>query len=345
LLWWTKKIPVNTPLLTQATNPADPTSGALGSPNTAIVLGGQSYDPGTRYGGRFTLGGWLDSEANIGLEANYLFISPESTTQTVGSPGTPGSPVFAFPFFNVVTGAEGRGILATPNTDSLRLSNQLQGGELNVVGRLLRTPNLSLSGLFGFRYINLQENLGFAETFGSPANFTGSLQDSFRATNNFYGGQLGLRGEFRWGNFFVEGTGKVALGCVQQVVDVNGSSSEAFPGRGAGFVYTNAPGGFFAEPTNIGHHSQNAFCVVPEVDLKLGCNITRDIQAFVGYSFLYLSDVARPGTTIDHNVNLSQSPTFSGVPTTLVGPAAPTFSFSRSDFWAQGINLGLQFKF
>jgi hypothetical protein len=347
LLWWFKNAPVNTPLVTQATNPADPNSGKIGFADTRILLGDQTYDLGMRYGGRFTLGGWLDSDATIGLEANYLFIAPKSTTQAVGSNGAPGSPVLNFPFFDVNSGKEEAFGLATPTGMNLRILNELQGGELNALGKLIRTDSLNVSGLIGFRYVNFREDLDFAQGFGVPTGFNGSLQDSFHATNNFYGGQLGLRAEYRLGNFFIEATGKVALGSMQQSVNVSGSSTESDPGAGALHNYTNAPGGFYALPTNFGNHTQSVFGVVPEGQFKAGYNITRNIQAYVGYNFLYLNDVARPGASIDHAVNLTQVPSNfgTGFPNTLTGPAAPTFSFNRSDFWAQGVTFGVQFKF
>src|SRR5262249_53845899 len=55
LLWWTKKVPVSTPLWTEATNPATvfipAGSGSLASPDTTVLLGGQGYTLGQRYGG------------------------------------------------------------------------------------------------------------------------------------------------------------------------------------------------------------------------------------------------------------------------------------------------------
>ena len=349
LLWWTKNAPVNTPLVTQATNPADPTSGQIGSANTKILMGDRSYDLNQRDGGRFTIGGWLDSDATIGLEANYLFIAPRSTTQTTGSNGAPGSPVLTFPFFDVNTGKESTFGLATPTGINLHILNDLQGGELNALIKLIRTDNLSVNGLIGFRYVNFRENLDFAQSFGlpGPGAFNGMLQDRFHANNNFYGGQLGLRAEYRLGNFFVEATGKVALGSMQQTVNVSGSSTVNTPGGAAINNFTNAPGGFYALPTNIGNHTQSVFGVVPEGQLKAGYNITRNIQAYVGYNFLYLNNVVRPGTVIDHANNLTQAPSNfgTGFPNTLTGPAAPNFSFNRSDFWAQGVSFGVQFKF
>jgi hypothetical protein len=351
LLWWTKRVPVNTPLFTQATNPADPTSGQIGSANTAILLGDRSYDLNTRYGGQFTLGAWFDSANTIGLEGAYLFIAPRSTTSQFSSNGSPSSPVLGSPFFNAFTGKEGFITLTGPGfagSGALTVSNQLQSGELNLVGRLYQGQDVRITGLIGFRYVGFNENLAFSSNIqGLPSIAPGSVyseSDHFQASNNFYGGNLGLRGEYQIGGLSLNATAKCALGAMNQNVNVFGSAIDIDPGAPRAFNFA-LPTGIFALPTNIGNHSQTAFAVVPEVNFNLGYDITRNIRATVGYSFLYLSDVVRPGTVIDHSLNPTQSFSVASFGNSLVGPPAPTFSFSRSDFWAQGINFGLEFKF
>jgi hypothetical protein len=65
---------------------------------------------------------------------------------------------------------------------------------------------------------------------------------------------------------------------------------------------------------------------------------------FAGYTFLYLSNTMRAGDLIDRNVNLTQTPTPTGA-SNLIGPARPAFPNKDSDFWAQGVNFGLQFSY
>ena len=50
----------------------------------------------------------------------------------------------------------------------------------------------------------------------------------------------------------------------------------------------------------------------------------------------------RPGNQIDRNLNLTQGALGNGA---LTGVALPAPLFNRSDFWAQGINLGFEFRF
>ena len=78
--------------------------------------------------------------------------------------------------------------------------------------------------------------------------------------------------------------------------------------------------------------------------MTLGYNITPRVKATFGYTFLYWSNVARPGNQIDRNINPVNIPT-SGAQG--LGPAGgpPTFNFQQSGYWAQGLNFGLEFRF
>src|SRR5207249_4991076 len=92
-------------------------------------------------------------------------------------------------------------------------------------------------------------------------------QERFECENRFWGPQIGARGEYSFGRFFVNGSAKVALGVTQQIVEVNGFS---FLIRSPGAAVETLPGGFFSSPTNIGRHLNNEFSVIPEVGVNLG---------------------------------------------------------------------------
>jgi hypothetical protein len=104
-------------------------------------------------------------------------------------------------------------------------------------------------------------------------------------------------------------------------------------------------GGFLALPTNIGHFSRDRFSFVPRVGVNFGYQVTQNLRAFVGYTFLYWTDVIRPGEQIDRVLNLSQNPTFGHPGAALFGPARPEVLFKETDFWAQGINFCIEFRF
>jgi hypothetical protein len=59
-----------------------------------------------------------------------------------------------------------------------------------------------------------------------------------------------------------------------------------------------------------------------------------------------VNKVARPGNQIDRVINPTGRPAITGEPPApLTGPARPAFKFNNSDFWAQGLNVGLSFSF
>ena len=66
-------------------------------------------------------------------------------------------------------------------------------------------------------------------------------------------------------------------------------------------------------------------------------------RLFAGYDFLYWNQVVRPGSQIDRNVNLTQSTLLGNG--ALTGSASPNPLFSRTDFWAQGMTFGFEFRF
>jgi hypothetical protein len=352
LLWWTKGDPNSTALVTTAPPGACLCMlGALGNPGTQVLIGGQSIDPEERSGGRFTLGHWFDPCQCCGVEASYFFLGNRSVSQSVSS-GAAGSPVVAVPFFNTAFGFEDAYLVASPGvfagSATLSVSSQLQGAECNGVCNLFRTGAFRVYGLGGFRYLNLVEDLTFATASRdlTDAGFINTL-DEFDTRNNFYGGQLGLRSEFTRGRFVIETTAKVALGDMNEVVKINGSSfsnlTMASLGAPTIVAARSAPGGLFAQPSNIGNYQRNTFCVVPEGDITFGWQLTRRARVTAGYSFLYMSNVVRPGDQINRNLNLTQNVVQGSG--TLVGPAQPSFAFHGTDYWAQGISFGLQLRF
>jgi hypothetical protein len=56
---------------------------------------------------------------------------------------------------------------------------------------------------------------------------------------------------------------------------------------------------------------------------------------------MYISEVLRPGDQIDRSIN----PRFLATPSPAGAPFQPVFQFKTSDFWAQGIDVGLECRF
>jgi hypothetical protein len=166
--------------------------------------------------------------------------------------------------------------------------------------------------------------------------------DRFSARNDFYGGQLGLRAGFENDWWFVNATGKLALGGTRQSVSVDGATmTNAYGGNGTVVIY---PGGYFAQSTNIGWRGRTEFAVVPQIDLNVGARLTPWANVFAGYTFLYASSVARPGEQIDRVINPTQAVAING-PDDFSGAHRPAPIVDSTDFWIQGLNVGLELRY
>ena len=381
LLWWTKgsQFP---PLVTTGVPGATPLPGVLGQPGTTVLFGGSDVDKGVRVGGRFTGGFWLDNCQTIGVEASYFFLASRSAHFDDTANGALGSAMIARPFFDVISGIQNAQLVAFPGIASGEIHvstfSRLQGAELNALCVPCCTPccepcadqacpagdtakhnthgttcggcNYWVSLLGGFRYLQLDEGLSIDEITrvnpalpaGSPL-FGGStiaMADQFDTHNSFYGAQVGAKAEICWGRLFVDVQGKVALGVTHEVVDIQGATAITSP---AGTTVVT-PAGFLASGSNSGHFTRDRFAVVPEVGINVGYQITKNVRAFVGYNFLYWSSVVRPGDQVDVGLSGTQIPTDTRF-NPQAGPARPAVAFRDTDFWAQGVSFGLEFRY
>jgi hypothetical protein len=347
LVWWVDDGPLPRHLIS---------NGPLGDCGcSGSILGNSELDFSAFSGLRLTAGHWFDCQDIFGIEVSGFLLEQRSASFGVLSNGTMGAPQIGLPFFNTQTGVQDFAAFATPCCLAGRLdvsgSSQLWGAEVNLVGNLCRDCKHEVSLLGGFRYADLQEHLTIGgsstPTMGGSVFFGGqsfpepaitSTLDSFRARNQFYGGQFGLRTEFCFGNIFVDCTGKLALGDSHETVDVGGVSTLMSGPFGPTRIL---PGGLFAVPSNSGSASADAFAVIPEVEVHVGYHLTHNVTVTIGYNFLYWSDVVRPGDQVNRNVNPSQVPTFAEFGKN-TGCACPQLMGVRStDFWAQGLTFGV----
>jgi hypothetical protein len=331
------------------------TAGALGQPGTRVLLGGSGINFPAFSGARLTLGCWTGDDQRLGFEAVGFLLGRQTERFTAGSDAT-GSPPLYFPIFSGIAGAERAIPIADPlrgfsGTVSVDSSLQLGGLEGNVACTLYRFANWEVAVLAGYRYAELKESLHIQNTTRDLVfDNTMILNDSFHTDNRFYGGQIGGRMTLQEGWFSLDVVGKLALGTARQVVTIRGDITQTGPNPLVPPGLGTVPGGLYAQPTNIGEFNGNPvsvpFVIMPSLEVKLGYQVTEYFRLFAGYDYLYWSRVFRPGNLIDHAVNLSQNAVLdpSGVGT-LVGPAVPAPQFNRSAFWAQGLSLGLDFRF
>ena len=102
--------------------------------------------------------------------------------------------------------------------------------------------------------------------------------------------------------------------------------------------------GLFAQASNIGQVNQTIFAIAPELQFKMGFAVSEHFRPYIGYSCLWLTNAIRPGNQIDRNVNPTQQPVLVP-PGALVGDASPLPSFRPSDFWAHGVQVGMEFRY
>lgn len=336
LLWWFKG---------NATPPLVST-GNLDQPGTKVLLGGEDLDTNPNPGLRLTSSYAFTDR--WGVETSVFYLPTRTTRGAVGSSGQLGSTDLFVPVIDATTGVESTENLSAAGFFAGRaryeLSNSLLGAELNGTLRLAAGGAWRVDALGGFRYLRLRESFTF---FTDSPNIPPQPADVYRttdrfdATNNFFGGQLGVRARGDWGRWFASAVVKVALGVMRQTVDIEGTLlTNDLNNFGTPVAY--AGGGYFATPTNIGQRTRDVFAVVPEAGLNVGYQLTPGISIVAGYTFLYASDVVRAPQQINRNVNYSP---VNLPPAPPAGPQEPSFRFKSSGFWAQGLNVGVAFRF
>jgi hypothetical protein len=372
LLWWVKNGPLPVPLLTTGSplmiSPDGVLTGggALDQPETKILFGNTRLDYGRMSGVQAGGGAWLDNRHIWGVETDG-FILERRTLHFQFASDANGNPLLARPVTDLINGdlAQDALVISSPGVASgsfdVTTTSRLWGAEANVLRNLYASDRFRADLVVGFRYLDLQENLDLLQQSiqlpGSFAPFTlpdatgtpqfladGStltIAESFHTRNQVYAGQLGMRFEGHSGNAYVDVTTKVGFGPNHETVSIAGTTTAVQPGMAPQTV----TGGLLALPgTNIGKTTNNWFAVVPQVNLKVGYWMRDWLQLFVGYDFLYINQVARPGDVVNNNINSALVPTSPNFGAG-VGPNQPGTLFRKDDFWAQGLHFGVEFRY
>jgi hypothetical protein len=299
----------------------------------------------------------MDDIDQLGLEGSFFLLERNDNGFVASSTG---NPVLARPFVDANTGQSrveqvanvlltdsAGNLLARAVAGKVTISNpsNMYGGELNAALITGDDEMVKVHFLAGARYLYLQESLNIREDLLQAANATFGIpqtsfvvEDRFHTRNEFVGGQLGMRMLAHVEGFSMEVQGKVALGSTHQSVAIEGATTATVTGSAP----VSGVGGLLALPTNIGSYSRDSFSVVPEVSVNLGYRFTPWLRGFVGYNFLYWSNVVRPGPQVDPVVN----PNFIPPPVTpTTGPARPTFLGVGSDLWVQGATFGVELTY
>jgi Putative beta barrel porin-7 (BBP7) len=328
MLMWVRSAPRPVALLTYGSD-ADAPAGALGQPGTMIVEGGDHTNLDNLTAVRVSAGMWLDYDRCVGIEGSGFSTDNVTRRSSIHSDFT-GNPGIYAPNFSAALGSEQATVIADPaagvfGSATVASTFKFDGAELNGVLNLARTENCEVNFLAGVRYLRLAEGLNIDSSSSNPAaDLTTTRFDGFSTRNEFYGGQLGGRVSFRNDRIFLDTTAKVAVGPTYQTVNVAGNTEQITASTGT--LIGSTAGGLFTGPTNIRQQNHNDISVVPEVQMKLGLNLSSNLTVFAAYDFLYWNEVVRPGDQMSH-----------------FSPQLPIFS--RTDFWAQGVTFGMEIKF
>jgi hypothetical protein len=356
LLWLPKDSPMPVQLLTTGPE-ADPLPELPGLLNTETLFGGQPLDYPMTSGMRIEGGWWFSSAMPMAIEAGFFKLGERSTSYH-GDGGENGQVFLGEPFFDANTGTPGffpvSGSLGMTGVIDAQNSIGIWGWEANLAVAAYGFIGTAAHGLIGFRSVGVDEDLSIDSTIwnleqGGGATFLGTsvdpsdriqITDRFHAHNRFYGPQLGARLLWEVGPFMVTLLGKVAVGVSQELVIVEGASTLARSDS----TLASAAGGVYAQASNMGRYFENEFAMVPEGRIDIGYNLSQNIQIHIGYTFLYWSNVVRPGDVVDPTINPAIVPTSAGY-NQAAAAGSPSINFNGSDFWAQGGEVGLTVRF
>ena len=377
LMWWTNgtKLP---PLVTtspQGTPIAD--AGVLGLSTTTILYGNQTIGNDARGGVRATFGMWLDCCKVWNLEFDYFTLGDQTNSYDSGYSG--GNPILTRPFFNVQTNSDASEMVAYTGTASGAVTVNSQSSFYST-GVLLSynlcsnncgsceesceascetpcdVPRLNCCRtdlLIGFRYCNLSDSIVIHEnpTLLSPTTThttlaTYDIHDNFRAKNEFYGSEIGLRTQIYRGRWSLGVQTKVAMGNTHQTVTIDGTTVVTPTGGSPTTYYSgilandNTNGVSNSGGSNCGTWQRDDFTVIPQLGLELGYQVTRHFRAYVGYDVFYWACVQKSAEQISLDLDPRNFP-----PPQAGGTSFPTYPDKQSSFWAQGISLGGEFRF
>lgn len=349
LIWWPKSHPL--PPLVTGSRGATP---ILGAATTALLVGNRAIDNQDIAGYRLTHGWSLNKDDTLGFEGRYFFLGTRTLSASITDLGNDRTRAIGLPFLSALTGQEDVLALARPGLSSAMVTvsttTRVQGAEANIVGNLYAAGGVKIHALAGYRFFMANEGLRVESRwlqYPTPQSLNhqtfGMIADQIDAHNEFHGGQVGLMADVHRGMFYLEFTGKAALGTNFEMVHIDGATHLITAANPVPLLQS-FHGGVYAQGSNIGRYTRSVFAVVPEGTLKVGLKLGDRGRFYVGYNFLYISDAVRPGDQIDRTLNPLQIPLVgSGRP--FSGPERPVPVLVRTDFWTQGLVIGFEARF
>ena len=368
LLWWAKGMSAPPLVTTSPVGTAQSQAGVLGTGSTSTVLFGGDQDllEGSNSGYRVSFGGFFGPCRKFGYQADFYSLSNEED-EFYADANDYG--ILARPFFNLNPRQGGDGDPVAPARDDSELVvfPDLLDGSIRVnafsdfdsAGARARwnfcckqrcdncgggggcgcqrcgySPFCKVDFTAGYRHFNLEEGITINENLraisGTPGEF--DITDSFRTENNFNGAELGFQWEAGVNRWTLEFLSLIAIGNTEQTVSIDGTTLIT-PSQGSTETFDD--GGLLAyDSENV----RDTFTMIPSMNVNLGFYLTPRFRFIVGYSVLYWGGVVRPGEHIPTQLNPD------AIAPALDESATPEFAFNETDYWIQGLNLGLDYR-
>lgn len=366
LLWFAKGMSAPPLVTTSPAGTPQSQAGVLGPGTTTLIGGDQDLLEDANSGFRVSFGGFFGPCRKFGYEADFLSLSNEDDEFFANANDFD---ILARPFFNLNPRLGGDGDPVAPARDDSELVvfPGLLDGSISVnsfsdftsAGGRARwnfcckqrcnncgrgggcgcqrcgySPFCKVDFTAGYRNFNLEEGITINENLraitGTPGEF--DITDSFRTENEFNGAELGFQWEAGANRWTFEFLSLVAIGNTEQTVDIDGTTLIT-PSQGATETFDD--GGLLAFDSV---NTRDRFTMIPSMNVNLGFYLTPRFRFIVGYSVLYWGGVVRPGEHIPTQLNPD------AIAPPLDPTATPDFAFNETDYWIQGLNLGLDYR-
>lgn len=328
-LYWATQGPSAPPLVT--TGP--PLTGfgfdaAAGNPLTTTLLGGQRMVNGLRPGFRVEGGLFIGSTGDWAF--GYSVISLGSRSERLEG-GSDGGGIVNLPQFNSLLGIPIQTpiYVGYPGLTRGTVTASVQTSFTSVAAQLRRVAQSGTGFRFdliaGYRFLHLGDSVAtsfdvVSATLPGPASPRFQGEQSTRTRNEFDGGDLGIQFQGRVGKLTFDFQSTVAIGATTTQIDRSFTRSYIAGGPLGSLIGVPLPpvGVPLVQAGGLTQRSEFAF--VPQVGIKFGWEPIDHVRVALGYDFLYWSRVRR-------------------------APEQFTGNDVVTDFWAQGVSTGIEFRY
>lgn len=325
-------------------------AGVLGDPGTTIIGGNETINNEFRLGGRLQAGFWFDLEQTVGIDFEYFGFDGKNSSDFYQGNGD----ILARPFFNVGTGQNDSVILAHPSINTgnpneaqtysgnLTVQTNMEFAGTRIGFRHLTncSPTSRVECLGGYRFLGLDDRVSFIESTSQLVETTVAtvvtdstlessvLQESFHASSEFHGFELGMRASRWWNRMSVEVLGKLAVGGSWNRIETRAQRVGIVQSTSVASVAINEFEGLLVQDENRGRIESLDIGIVGELGISGNYRIHENTVVGLGYTLILWNDVARAA----EHVSLNSDP-------------VPALVLRDESFWAQGLHFQLSHLF